>query len=80
MKFSQDYISSQISQSKSDIEKFQQRVHSEREFLDRFLLNQGYVKVNNFYVHPNYIEAWEERRKTAGYYGDFPEDAVFPCP
>jgi hypothetical protein len=80
MKFSQDYISSQISQSKSDIEKFQQRVDREREFLSDFLLSQGYKKVNNFYVHPDYIEVWEERRKTTGYYGDFPEDAVFPCP
>lgn len=78
MKFSQEYVNSQITQSKLTIEKHRNTIDREREFLADFLISQGYKKIKNFYVHPAYVEDWKQRKD--GYFGDYPEGTVFPCP
>lgn len=71
MKFSQEYIVSQINQSQKDIKKYKSNLDIEREYLSDFLISQGYKRVKNLYVHSDFLEDWQKRKD--GYYGDLPE-------
>lgn len=76
---SQAHIISQVANYYNAMEKAQRELNIERENLENFLLSQGYVKDENVYVHPSYVDIRNNLKKTGGFL-QFPSWAVVILP
>ena len=80
MPFTQEDIFRNIVISTSEIEKEQQKLNRMREGFRDFLEGHGYLFVDGYYVHPDYLEEWKVFVKYGGYGHEIPSGKVVKCP
>lgn len=80
MSLTQEDVFRKIVISRSVIEKEQQKLNRMRERFQKFLEGHGYLFVDGYYVHPDYLEEWERLNKYGGYNCEIPSGKVVKCP
>ena len=80
MKFSHQYLVSQIDSSTTTINSTKNKLERERKNLEEFLISQGYIQDSNVFIHPTYYEMRKRFIKEEGEEVIFPNWAVVTLP